>query len=252
MSIIKDIFLPVVGTALLGGPGGLISKGLGALAPSLASNPLVTNALTGAIVSSLTGGSPLKGALSGGLGSAFNFTGQDQEQTGGSKKPINIPKNQSSSSSTEATGGSFLGPLLQGLGMNEDSAFYKIANTPVGAALLSGGLAQLLSGGGDDEPMPAQDYRKFGSAAGFASTPLIDFSKQGSVLKANTGGTIFPRRDGAIMPYEGGGSVDDVPAMLTAGEFVLTKDAVKGLGGGNQNTGIQRAYDMMSNLERMA
>ena len=40
--------------------------------------------------------------------------------------------------------------------------------------------------------------------------------------------------------------------MLTAGEFVLTKDAVKGLGGGNQNTGIQRAYDMMSNLERMA
>ena len=31
-----------------------------------------------------------------------------------------------------------------------------------------------------------------------------------------------------------------------------TKDAVKGLGNGNQRLGIQRAYDMMGNLERMA
>ena len=66
------------------------------------------------------------------------------------------------------------------------------------------------------------------------------------------GGNVFPRRDGGIMPSEGSGQVDDVPAMLTAGEFVLTKDAVKGLGGGDQNVGIQRAYNMMDSLERMA
>ena len=36
------------------------------------------------------------------------------------------------------------------------------------------------------------------------------------------------------------------------GEFVLTKDAVKGLGDGNQRKGIQRAYDMMDNLEARA
>jgi hypothetical protein len=40
--------------------------------------------------------------------------------------------------------------------------------------------------------------------------------------------------------------------MLTAGEFVLTKDAVKGLGNGNQRLGIQRAYDMMGDLEEKA
>ena len=50
----------------------------------------------------------------------------------------------------------------------------------------------------------------------------------------------------------GSGTKDDVPAMLMAGEFVLTKDAVKGLGDGNQRKGIQRAYDMMSNLEARA
>jgi hypothetical protein len=45
---------------------------------------------------------------------------------------------------------------------------------------------------------------------------------------------------------------DDVPAMLTAGEFVLTKDAVKGLGGGNERTGIENAYRMQRKLEGMA
>ena len=62
----------------------------------------------------------------------------------------------------------------------------------------------------------------------------------------------FPRRDGGIDPSEGSGTKDDVPAMLTAGEFVLTKDAVKGLGNGNQRLGIQRAYDMMGDLEERA
>ena len=62
----------------------------------------------------------------------------------------------------------------------------------------------------------------------------------------------FPRRDGGIDPSEGSGTKDDVPAMLTAGEFVLTKDAVKGLGDSNQRLGIQRAYDMMGDLEERA
>ncbi len=40
--------------------------------------------------------------------------------------------------------------------------------------------------------------------------------------------------------------------MLTAGEFVMTRDAVKGAGNGNLNKGIQRMYGVMDNLERMA
>ena len=54
------------------------------------------------------------------------------------------------------------------------------------------------------------------------------------------------------MPSEGSGQKDDVPAMLMAGEFVLTKDAVKGLGNGNSQQGIQKAYSLMNNLERRA
>lgn len=65
-------------------------------------------------------------------------------------------------------------------------------------------------------------------------------------------GQYFPRRNGGIMPSEGSGQKDDVPAMLMAGEFVLTKDAVKGLGNGDSNRGIERAYKMMDSLERRA
>ena len=65
-------------------------------------------------------------------------------------------------------------------------------------------------------------------------------------------GQYFPRRNGGIMPSEGSGQKDDVPAMLMAGEFVLTKDAVKGLGNGDSRNGIQKAYSMMNQLENKA
>ena len=42
----------------------------------------------------------------------------------------------------------------------------------------------------------------------------------------------YPRRNGGIDPSEGSGTKDDVPALLMAGEFVMTRDAVKGAGGG--------------------
>ena len=64
------------------------------------------------------------------------------------------------------------------------------------------------------------------------------------------GGEIFPRRNGGIMPDEGVPDEDSVRAMLMPGEFVMTTDAVKGLGNGNAQKGIQNMYDVMRNLER--
>jgi hypothetical protein len=66
---------------------------------------------------------------------------------------------------------------------------------------------------------------------------------------AADGGEIFPRRTGGIMPNEGTPGKDSVRAMLMPGEFVMTTDAVKGMGGGNNEKGINRMYDMMRNLE---
>ena len=66
---------------------------------------------------------------------------------------------------------------------------------------------------------------------------------------AAEGGEIFPRRTGGIMPDEGIPNEDSVKAMLMPGEFVMTTTAVRGLGDGDLNKGINNMYSVMRNLE---
>jgi len=56
-------------------------------------------------------------------------------------------------------------------------------------------------------------------------------------------------RNGAFIPMGVKEKADDVPAMLSKNEFVMTADAVRGMGGGNVEVGAQRMYDLMNNLE---
>ena len=66
---------------------------------------------------------------------------------------------------------------------------------------------------------------------------------------AAAGGEVYPRRNGGIMPNEGIPNQDSVRALLMPGEFVMTKDAVRGLGGGSMTNGINNMYSVMRNLE---
>jgi hypothetical protein len=239
--------VPGLVTLLFPGIGSAIG---GALGLTGTVGNVVGSAITGALTSGLTGGSPMHGAITGGLGGAFlpDFpSGETGKDVLGKTLPAAAQKGLGKVAEVYP-----MAQLANIVGLPLDSKFGQLLNTRAGDAVSMGLLAQLLSSGDKDEDLKI-DPKKFGSAKDFKSTPLVDYSVSAlKPLGVNRGGTIFPRRDGAIMPYEGGGQVDDVPAMLTAGEFVLTKDAVKGLGGGNQNVGIQRAYDMMGNLERMA
>jgi hypothetical protein len=81
-----------------------------------------------------------------------------------------------------------------------------------------------------------------------SSTPGGPFARP-YVVQAAEGGAIFPRRNGGIMPNEGIPGKDSVRAMLMPGEFVMTTDAVRGLGNGNLNNGIKDMYSVMRNLE---
>ena len=69
------------------------------------------------------------------------------------------------------------------------------------------------------------------------------------IFRAAAGGQVYPRRNGGIMPNEGTPNRDSVRALLMPGEFVMTKDAVRGLGNGSLNNGIQNMYSMMRGLE---
>jgi hypothetical protein len=71
----------------------------------------------------------------------------------------------------------------------------------------------------------------------------------GPQMYAEAGGEVFPRRNGGIMPDEGIPDQDSVRALLMPGEFVMTTDAVRGLGNGNLNQGINNMYSVMRNLE---
>jgi hypothetical protein len=58
----------------------------------------------------------------------------------------------------------------------------------------------------------------------------------------------FPRKNGPISG-PGTGTSDDVPAMLSDGEFVFTAKAVRALGDGSRRKGAKRMYALMKKLE---
>lgn len=245
---------------------------LSAFAPQLAAgtalggiSPFLLRAGTGALASKLGGGKTkdalMAGLLSGGLGAMFGGSeatqaGASQAGTTGASLGQNTSRSQDIAAgisgsakdapATAVQGVSKGGGFLNALGIGDDTIASKFLSSGLGQGLSAGLIMQLLAGDEDEGDMRSEYERKpfgYGGPGG----------KLGGITYANMGGEMgFPRRNGGIDPSEGSGRKDDVPAMLMAGEFVLTKDAVKGLGGGNQRKGIQKAYNMMDKLEARA
>ena len=156
--------------------------------------------------------------------------------------------------------------LLQGLGFAGDAGkenlLFRLANTKVGEGILAGLAAQaadsLFGGDEDEDTRGAFERRPYAAGGPGGQLGGINYNQGGMVQYFNQGGAMNnypanpPRRDGPINPYEGSGTRDDVPALLTAGEFVMTRDAVEGAGGGDVNRGLNRMYSMMDKFEGMA
>ena len=71
----------------------------------------------------------------------------------------------------------------------------------------------------------------------------------GSVAPNMPQGMQVDGRNGTFIPMGAQEKKDDVPAMLAKNEFVMTSDAVKGMGNGDVNAGAQKMYDLMNQLE---
>jgi len=71
------------------------------------------------------------------------------------------------------------------------------------------------------------------------------------IMRTNQAGTMERdyRETGGFVPVGIKEKADDVPAMLSKNEFVMTADAVRGMGNGSIEKGAQRMYDQMKNLE---
>ena len=71
----------------------------------------------------------------------------------------------------------------------------------------------------------------------------------GGMQMASGGIADLDMRSGGESIGPGTGTSDDVPAMLSDGEFVVTAKAVENLGGGDRMMGAKRMYQMMNTLD---
>jgi len=79
------------------------------------------------------------------------------------------------------------------------------------------------------------------------SAPIIRQAADGGAMTREN----FPRQNGAI-DGPGTGTSDDIPAMLSDGEFVFTAKAVRGAGNGNRDNGVRKMYQIMRQFESVA
>ncbi|MFZ8899354.1 MAG: hypothetical protein ACO20X_12545 [Alphaproteobacteria bacterium] len=262
----REFFLPQLISAITG--SGFLS------------NPLVQGAIGNIALKAIQGKKPslrdalIGGAIGGGLGAISGVgTGMDSldtllgvtKATGAATKGAPLIEPGIESALKGGTQKVARAEGLLGLGeiFNTDtqSPIGRILNTKAGEALAFGLGSQLLDSlfTEEEDPDPYGMMARFNRPFGQGPVRFKDVkrptgtARELEAMYANKGGpAYFPRRNGGIMPEEGSGTKDDVPAMLTAGEFVMTRDAVKGAGNGNLNKGIQRMYGVMDNLERMA
>ena len=123
-----------------------------------------------------------------------------------------------------------------------------IVETPSYASIPVGRPGVVMPGGITQSPAGvAQPY----NVAGLYGVPLI-YGPDGRPQRLAKGGqpqpTHFPRKTGPING-PGTGTSDDIPAMLSDGEFVFTAKAVRNAGGGSRRKGAARMYKLMKKLE---
>ena len=224
--------------------GAAVGGGLGAVSGRGTGVPFLDNLMSGA-----DSDSNLLSKMVGGSGS------MDAAQSAGN----NLARKQAAEAATGSIGRA---EGLMGIGDffgidASDKGLGRMLNSKFGESIAMGLGSQLLDSlfSEDVDPDPYGNMERFNRRAGenpinLKQRPLPE--RRVPVYKNDGGVAYYPRRNGGIMPSEGSGTKDDVPAMLTAGEFVMTRDAVKGAGGGNLQSGINKMYGMMDNLERKA
>ena len=119
----------------------------------------------------------------------------------------------------------------------------------------------MTSSGGIGNPFTARPYNtssmynfmpRYAATGGIMSAmPSSNSSKRNAAGIASLSQGGYPRRTGQISG-PGTPTSDDIPAMLSDGEFVMTAKAVRGAGDGNRRAGAKKMYALMHQLERNA
>ena len=108
----------------------------------------------------------------------------------------------------------------------------------------------LLASGEDVSDIEAEIFQLTGKT--FRSVGGISDVPTGKMRKNNAGVTERDYRDeGGFVPVGIKERADDVPAMLSKNEFVMTADAVRGIGNGSVEEGSKKLYNTMKKAEQV-
>jgi len=250
-----------IGFAIAGPAGASIGAGLGSAIRGDNPANIATNALMGYGLGALGGSAGLVGGK--GLG-AFASSVGTVTGLGGQAAATAVPTNASAMAAGQQG-------ALQATKAAEQSLLQKVGgfikDKPLTAGALGLGAIGAMGGFDEDEeetklpPMPTAGSQ--GSLD--VSTPGVTYydpSTGGYGAAAPTYRTLkdggFPRKTGQISG-PGTEKSDDIPAMLSDGEFVMTAKAVRGLGAlkgakkgdklEQRRKGAKMMYDMMDKLE---
>ena len=158
-------------------------------------------------------------------------------------------------------------PLQQGLGeLKAGGGGIPMAFTRLEKSFLFKHLAKL--GGADRSFTMPQLYRILSNPSKFPKDAMAlkeflkikGFAKGGDVgavneipVRTNEAGVkeLDMRSTGGFVPIGVKEKADDVPAMLSKNEFVLTADAVRGIGEGSIEKGSEKLYNLMKTAEQV-
>ena len=109
---------------------------------------------------------------------------------------------------------------------------------------------ELIGKGEDVSDIEAEIFQLTGKT--FRSVGGISDVPTGKMRKNNAGVTERDYRDeGGFVPVGIKERADDVPAMLSKNEFVMTADAVRGIGNGSVEEGSKKLYNTMKKAEQV-
>jgi hypothetical protein len=175
----------------------------------------------------------------------------------GDLKLVNTVLNQAGLSSNatvseagEKLGGGFLSRIFGGKALPLILAAY-------GTKTLADAIAEENEKARQERAKLDEEYGKrltddqFESILAGATGVVPPLAFEASPTLAAQGG-VMDLRQGGESEGPGTGTSDDIPAMLSDGEFVMTAKAVRGAGGGDRREGAKRMYQMMDNLEARA
>jgi hypothetical protein len=249
----QGYFLGGIGDALKGAVKG-VAKGIGSALKSdvgklalLAGGAYFAPTLFGKAAGFGNFGSLLKGGLSKGIGKLAG------EKTLG--KTLGV-----------MAGGTVLGGVLGALSPEEQEEVSSGRNVSALRGKLTTAYQNL---GYDESEIPTlveNDLSEYTSGAGgyaeggrigyaMGTDQIVDQASgiMGLPQRTNKAGVkeLDLRESGGFIPPVGvKEKADDIPAMLSNNEFVMTADAVREFGDGDVNKGAQRMYDMMKKLEK--